>query len=125
MISEKRLERLKALAIKKAEECTNRCRHISFILYGSKIVSVGINQLKTDSFAYRLYKYPFVHSELDAIKKMPKNIDLSRCTLVNFRVSRRSNEFLLSKPCPSCTRLLDLYDLKDVYYTIDNEVVKL
>lgn len=125
MISDKKFENLRRLALKKSGDCASRCKHITFILSGSKVISVGINRLRTDSFAYKLYKYPFIHSEVDAIKRAPRGIDLSRCTLVNFRVARESDELLMSKPCLSCSRLLDSYGFRHVYYTINNELVKL
>lgn len=81
------------MSIDLAEKSEGRCRHVTFILKGNKVISTGVNLLKTDTFAYRLYQYPYVHSELNAIKNA-KRYDLSKCTLINFRVSRDGKRFL-------------------------------
>lgn len=119
-ISQKKLNRLIKTAIINAKKSEGRCRHVSLLLYGGKIVSIGTNLLKTDTFAYKLYKYAYIHSELAAIKKCPHGIPIEDCKIFNFRLSKNSDRFLMCKPCHSCTKLIDAYGIKEVYYTDNN-----
>lgn len=92
-----------------------RARHVSFILHRNKIVSYGVNALKTDPFALEYYKYPFIHSEAKAIKDFPhQKYDITKCRLVNLRIGREDNTLLKCSPCPSCTKLITATGLKEV-----------
>ena len=108
-----------------AKDIDGKNRHIPFIVQRNKILSAGTNSyLKTDAFAAKQnYKYNFIHSELAAIKSYcaiygPRT--LSKCTLINIRVGRRSFEILNSRPCPACTRLIETVALKEVWYSTQN-----
>ena len=74
-----------------------RCRHFSFILDRNKIISIGLNSLKTHP---KNLKYNYVnklnqnisdivgtHSELSAVIKLGEE-DCSGLTLVNTRINR-------------------------------------
>lgn len=117
MLSKKRIQKLKMLAIAEAKKSEGRCKHVSFLVKSNKIVARGVNKLKTDTWADKLYKFPYVHSELSAIKNLPKSIDASECTLYNFRVNKNLSGFMISKPCRGCCSLLDLHNVKEIYYT--------
>lgn len=119
MMSQKRLERLTSRAIKLSEKCEGRCKHVSFLVKSNKVVSSGVNAKKTDTFAYDLYKWPFIHSEAAAIKSLPRQIDARDCDLYNFRIGKNGS-LLMSKPCRSCAILLDTHGLTNVYYTTNS-----
>lgn len=98
-------------------------KHFSFIVRRTKIVSFGWNMAKkTHPWAAKYGKnidYPFIHSELAAIKNFPfPPIELEKCSLINTRVCP-SGKIRISKPCEHCMNLLDVFSFKHVYYTDD------
>jgi len=113
----RRWARVRSIAIELSDKSVGRSKHVSILIYKNRIVSTGINMLKTDTFAYELYKYPYVHSELNAIKNCPKKIPINKCTLLNFRVSNDRKRFLMSRPCSSCIKLVVSVGITKVFYT--------
>lgn len=104
-----------------------RCKHFSFILMKRKIVSFGWNQIhKTDPFAAKHgYEYPYVHSELHALKNFPyPPAVLSKCKLINVRVNKQGR-VLMSKPCEDCETWVIPMDFKEIWYTSEGAFVKL
>lgn len=89
-------------------------------------MSWGFNQQKTHPFAfYNGYRYPSIHAELDAFRKRPRDIDLSKCTMINIRLSRSSIRYnkpilRMSKPCIYCDSWVRSCNFKDVFYSTDN-----
>ena len=50
-------------------------KHISLVVYKKKIIAVGQNIFKTHPKTIELgYRYGEMHSELDAFRKIPKNL---------------------------------------------------
>ena len=98
-----------------------RCKHITFIIYKKRIVSIGVNYKKTTTIAAQHgYKYPFQHSELAALKKITfLNYKKSKLVLINIRVSNKDNLILNSKPCKNCKRVIKSFGISSVYYSID------
>jgi len=94
-------------------------KHISLIIYKRKIVVVGQNIFKTHPDTFRLgYRTADMHSELDAYRKIPKNIRDKKLILLNFRFNR-FGEFRNSKPCPVCSKWCSQLFHK-IYYTTDD-----
>ena len=102
-----------------------RCRHFSFIMDRSKIISIGLNSLKTHP---KNLKYNYVnklnqnisdivgtHSELSAVIKLGKE-DCSGLTLVNTRINR-NNELDFSAPCSGCCDMIKQLNFKNVYFS--------
>ena len=96
-------------------------KHISLIIYKRKIVAVGQNIFKTHPDTFRLgYRSADMHSELDAYRKISKNIRDKKLILLNFRFNR-FGEFRNSKPCPVCSKWCsELFH--EIYYTSDDGV---
>ena len=60
-------------------------------------------------------KYPYLHSEIDAISKLwGKTYISSKHSLVNVRMSPKG-ELRQSKPCDSCSQVVESIGIK-VYY---------
>lgn len=96
-------------------------KHISLILYKRKIVAVGQNIFKTHPDSFRLgYRTADMHSELDAWRKVPKNLRGEKLILLNFRFNR-FGEFRNSKPCPICAKWCSEAFHK-IYYTYDDGI---
>lgn len=96
-------------------------KHISIILYKKEIVSIGQNEYKTHPQSVKLgYKYPEMHSELDAFRKVPRSLRNKKLVLLNFRFNRFGN-YRNAKPCPICSKWCkDIFH--DVYYTTDEGI---
>jgi hypothetical protein len=108
-------------------DCTNK--HISFIIQRNRILSIGTNSSKTHPLAVRKgYPLEQMHSELTAVIRAGRNVELKKCRLVNVRLSSTSLVvdrpiLRLSKPCKICSSwCLGLF--KEIYYTDENGFVK-
>ncbi len=98
----------------------NKNLHVSILTHKNKIIAVGQNDYnKTSSTFGNLYKETHfrIHSEADAIRKARYYKHLSKCVLWNFRFSRVDDSLLLSMPCSSCMKLIQLFDIKKVMFT--------
>ena len=97
-----------------------RTKHFTFILRRNKVISFGWNKgFKTSVYAARLkYKYPYLHSEIDALKNFPwPNRELSKCKLVNLRIGGDKRELMISRPCEYCEPVLRYMEIGEIYYT--------
>ena len=105
-----------------------RCRHFSFILDKTMIISIGLNSLKTHPLNL---KYNYVnknkekisdivgtHSELSAVIKLGEE-DCSGLTLVNTRINR-NNLLDFSAPCSGCSDMIRQLNFKEVWYSNAN-----
>ena len=105
-----------------------RCRHFSFILDRTKIISIGLNSLKTHPLNL---KYNYVnknkekisnivgtHSELSAVIKLGEE-DCSGLTIVNTRINR-NNKLDFSAPCNGCSDMIKQLNFKEVWYSNAN-----
>lgn len=93
-------------------------KHFSFIIQKNRIMSIGLNSLKTHpEAAARGFKYPHQHSELSAIIRYPERIrDLSKCILVNVRLNK-DGVAMISCPCKNCKTMIKYFGFKQVFYT--------
>ena len=110
-------------------------RLVSSVVYKRRVVSFGVNSLKTDPFQDRFKKNDqsiYLHAEVAAIKKALKRIDLDdlrKCDMFVARVKRKGpkpNEpyiAAMAKPCAGCARCIAEFGIRNVYYTSENEEV--
>jgi deoxycytidylate deaminase len=105
-----------AKALLPENDCKNK--HFSFIISKSRIMSIGINSIKTHPKAAELgYIYPHQHSELSAIIRFPGLVkDLQKCSLINIRLNNEGTA-MISRPCKNCRRLIFSFAFKQVFYT--------
>ena len=115
-----------------AVEPVRQARIAACLVHRNEIVSFGINQMKTHPFQAQFGKNKdsiFLHAETDCIKNALREIEvdeLSRCTLYVCRVKFESHEkrkfvYGLAKPCPGCERAIANFNIKSVYYTLNDE----
>lgn len=102
--------------------------HLTFILHGKRIVSLGTNKNNQRTHPKSTHGYKSVHSELDAILKIEVADEckkyhfinvaqmVKKYTLVNIRIMRNSTVGL-SKPCKNCQELLKSFPFRAIYYT--------
>jgi deoxycytidylate deaminase len=97
----------------------SRCKHISFLLEGNKIISAGFNQgFKTHPIGkLNQHRFDNTHAELAAIIKTRWRIDkLGKLTLVNLRFLKDGN-LSMSKPCIPCQKMLFSFGITDIWYS--------
>jgi hypothetical protein len=97
-------------------------KHISLIIHKKEIIAIGQNEYKTHPQSVKLgYKYPEMHSELDAFRKVPRSMRDKKLILLNFRFNRFGN-YRNAKPCPVCSKWCkDIFH--DIYYTTDDGII--
>lgn len=112
------------------EHITNqRCKHFSFIFDKNRLVSIGMNSLKTHPWNL---KFNYInkqkinirdiigtHSELNAVLKIP-NQNCYGLTMINTRINKK-NEIDYSKPCNGCMDMIKTLGFKKVYFTTKNK----
>ena len=115
------INRIVKIHKKQIKKSNLRCKHTSYIIYKNKIISHGLNEKKTDTFAAKNgYKYPFKHSEMVALKKfLLYKIDPKKVILVNFRLI--NNQFAIAAPCKNCLSLIQKFGIKHIYFTISHK----
>lgn len=123
---------LSKLAADVVTPAVNNARLAACIVYKNDVVSFGVNEMKSHPFQARYGKNKdavFLHAETSAIKNALKYIslhDLERCTLYISRVkfddaTKTKLIFGTAKPCPGCFRCINTFNIKKVYYTLDNQ----
>ena len=97
-----------------------------------KVVAYGYNHKKSHPFQAKFCKNKdavFFHAEVHAIKNALRVIDvddLSKCDLYIVRAKRENNRNRkwitgLAKPCSGCQKCIDAFELKNIYYSFDND----
>lgn len=123
----KHLERLTSVASKLPPVKASRVA--ACIVYKGRVVSVGVNSKRTDTFQKRFSKNEhaiYLHAEIAAIKAAKKHLsldELKKSTLyvcrVRFENDDPTPEWGMSKPCEGCRRAIIEYQIHQVVYTLD------
>jgi tRNA(Arg) A34 adenosine deaminase TadA len=124
------IEMLKIMAADNVNEIGARLA--ACITYKGKVVSFGLNQLKSHPFQLLYGKNKeslFLHAEVDAIYRATKRLtaqELLKSTLYVARVKRASSisqGFVngLARPCIGCARCIATFGLKRVVYTTEQD----
>ena len=115
-----------------AVEPVRGARIAASVVRKGKVVSYGFNHKKSHPFQAKFCKNKdavFFHAEVHAIKNALQIIDvddLSKCELYIVRAKRDRNNKKwvtgLSKPCSGCQRCIDVFELKNIYYSEEKEI---
>lgn len=128
MLNERFLERLKDVAMGLFDPSHPVNFHCSFIVWKGRIVSIGLNSIKTNPTNLLNKKIGRDGNDISAAKgicsefsclrklKNKSNISFRKTTMVNVRI-KRDRSFGLSKPCESCQSLLRFFELANVIWT--------
>jgi hypothetical protein len=94
--------------------------HVSLVIRKNKLISVGTNNWKTHPKTVELgYMLPYLHSELDAVRKINTSID--KLTLINYRFSK-TGHVGMSRPCKYCMPwCVNMFD--NIYYTNEEGIL--
>jgi deoxycytidylate deaminase len=95
--------------------------HGSVICRGGSILSIGYNSPRANSFSENYAQHPgwTRHSELSAIQKVRRKIDLNGCVMYNLRIDK-NGLIRNSRPCGGCEKLLIDYGIKKVFFSTEN-----
>ena len=106
-----------------------KVRIAAAVVYRGKVVSVGVNQMKSHPFQARWSKNEhaiFFHAETNAIfhaRKKLSDDELAKSTLFVIRTKRllKVDEIVygMAKPCCGCQSCIDHYGIRKVIYTLD------
>lgn len=107
-----------------------RTFHVSFILQRRKILSIGINNVKTHPVNLlnpkfdnqgQVFSDKGTCSELNAISKLIRQtrVNTEICSLVNIRIDK-NGKLNHSAPCLSCQSLIAHHGFKKVFFTNEN-----
>ena len=107
-----------AKKIARTSECRNK--HGAVVTSGRRVLGVGANTYRTHA-TYGGGPLQTLHAEAAAIRDAKrKGIDLRGKDLYVARIDAHSK---MSKPCPSCARLIEAEGIRKVYYTDENGCV--
>jgi len=93
--------------------------HFTFICRRSNIIAFGVNNtLKTHPLSKRFdHRFSSIHSELAAIVNFPYPVsELKRYDIINLRILA-NNDLAISKPCNSCSNMLQSFGITKVSYS--------
>jgi deoxycytidylate deaminase len=98
------------------------------IVYRNNLISIGVNRSKTHPFQKRYCKNKdaiYLHAETDAIKNSINKIDLEKFSnsilyICRVKIYKKKFVFGLAKPCDGCMKAISTFNIKKVYYTLDN-----
>lgn len=101
------------------------------IVCRNKIISVGMNSMKSHPMAAKYGKNEhavYLHAEVSAIKNALREIDVddfAKCDIYITRVKKEApftKKYVwgLAKPCAGCERAIAEFGLKRVIYTCDD-----
>lgn len=94
-------------------------RHFSFLCIRNKIIASGLNDCwKTSTLSNKFgHRFNSIHSEIAVIKNCPVHWrELPNLTMVNVRLNRNM-ELMMAKPCSFCAKMLDYFEVGEVYYS--------
>lgn len=125
-MNNKRIEKSIRIANQLVNTTTSNPQHFSFIFKRNKLLVIGQNNMditnpKAIKFA-KLFgaqkpkKFPFIHSEVDAISKLWSKVYIDRSLhLINLRLNR-FHLLRNSKPCVDCNLVIKGLGLNLTYF---------
>lgn len=114
MISKSLIDQLRKVALNVSKQSEYRYKIGAVIFDKNKIVSVGINKLKTNPQLNEYFKYATVHAEVDAVLHSIQ--DIEGCDIFVYRETR-DGKVANAKPCPQCVQFLKKNGIKRAYWT--------
>jgi len=92
-----------------------------------RVVSFGVNSMKTHPIAKQFNKYPYLHAETEALIRASKVLDnreMSRSVLYVVRYkysgSNKYPDMGMAKPCSGCMHCAAHFGIKKIVYSTDD-----
>lgn len=111
------------------KSCLEECAKSTFkqkvgaiIFDKNQIISRGYNKINDWNKLNKkmnLYYPGSIHAELDAINKCKNKKDISRSNILIIRYNFKTEKFKFSKPCDKCGLLLSYFNIRNIYYSIE------
>lgn len=105
----------------KDAETIQTSRHSAAIVHKRKILALGRNSRKTHPLQKQFAgsEKPCLHAETDAIIRCINlhGSDILKDSAIYCLRLTNSEKVAISKPCPSCRRLIDSLGIKRIYWT--------
>jgi len=108
----------------------------AILVFKNKIISFGTNQEKSHPLQDKHKRNEhsiYLHAEVDAIRNAfkQKNVDIHiirKSTMYVARVKQKPHDdtfyWGLCKPCSGCRNAIETVDIKEVYYTTNEETME-
>lgn len=94
--------------------------HIALLMKGKRIIAWASNRVGTRTQGCG-YANMTIHAEIAVLKKFGNLKALKDLRLIVLRYSPGYDDWIYSKPCPICSRILEkimrIYGLQKVYYS--------
>lgn len=129
----KRLHRFEELASAMMDRPTSSFKHFAFIARGTRILSIGWNDLQATNYSiitnkkHRFeVKYPLggLHAEGNAIRRMKDLNECRKATLISIRLSNKL-ELRNGCPCEDCMKVINAVGIKRIYYSTNEGFEKI
>lgn len=115
------------------EDCYERLKVVSFLIYKGKIVNFGVNSSKTSPMQFYYRKKTKLATIENFLDKEHAEINCLRRTYFgdfNIRdielvvISKRHNgSYRLARPCPTCMGAIRDYGIRKVWYTTNEGTI--
>ena len=122
----KKLDRIIKLAKETSEMSDHHSHKLGAVIFDKRgrIFSIGHNWLfKTHPEFNRINHLKTLHAEASAVLAVRHKHNFSNLNIFVYRENKQG-KMENARPCQDCVKLLKNYNLKWMYYTINNNIVK-
>lgn len=116
---DKRLKEL--LVIAEDASDFHRHKHAASIYIGNRLISIGVNQLKTHPLQKKFGINDdaiYLHAEVDAIRNALKRVSLLDLKYATLYVAKsKAGTPKMSKPCAGCQKAIIHFGISNVFWT--------
>jgi cytidine deaminase len=116
MIIDSLIKQMQKLASRVEKQSSYRYKVSAVIFNKRKIISFGINKIKTSPELKKYFKYGTCHAEIDAV--MHSMTDVKGYSIFVYRETR-DGKLANAKPCPQCVQFLKENGIKYAYWTME------
>lgn len=111
------------LAIEEAKKSNHAHQVAAVIFKGKRIIAVAHNSVRSNKIPHKFKNFlESSHAECHAIIKAKRN--LKDYDILVVRLGKTGN-LLLAKPCEFCQEFIEYVEIRNVYYSDNNEIIKL
>ena len=97
------------------------------VVLKGRVVSFGVNSMKTHPIAKQFNRYPYLHAETEALIRASKVLDdreMSRSVLYVVRYKMADDSFSpvmgMAKPCSGCMHCAAHFGIEKIFYSTDD-----
>lgn len=113
----------KVKCIQLANKSTFRTKHGAVITYNGNVIGSGHNINLSLPIFGKYNQYKTLHAEMVAILRVKNKAFLKNCVLYVCRMDK-NGDLLLSKPCPTCMKIINSFGITDIVYSDNGNIWK-